>query len=177
MYRFFYYLRILFTIVFVFAIIGAVYYFMNTRTTEEQTLLYNRQATAAVETAVANALYAATRTIEAPLPHYRLIQVEAGESLEEVAKRFETSLEIVQMANNLPASVLTGDGGRVIVPQGVRALDPPRYFRLYSAIDGDTLAALAEQNELSLDLLQQDNPVLAQRGLIPGDIVFVAVLF
>jgi LysM repeat protein len=176
MYRLVYYLRILLTIGIVAGVIAGVGYFISTNTYQEARDLYYRQATVAVETAIAGALFTATRTAEAPLPQFRLVQPAAGESLTALADRYDTTLEAIQMANGLAADVTSSGDQPVVVPAGEHALIPPRRLTPYTASAGDTLAALAETHKIPLDLLEADNPVLARRGLIPGDVVFIAVL-
>lgn len=170
-------LRTLFIIALLAGITGGVAYFILTNNQREQTVLYNRAVTAAVETAVTNALYDATRTAEAPLRQYRYITLGADEQdLNELAAQYDTTLAVIQMANGLLEDVTTGSNTRLVVPQGVQELDPPRRFTVYRAEPGDTLVDLAAANELPLDILQLDNPVLANRELLPGDLVFIARL-
>lgn len=175
MYRLYYFLRILVTIGVVAAVIAGVGLFIVNNTVESAQELYHRQVTAAVETAIAAALYDATRTAEAPLAQYRLLRPASGESLEALAERYGTTLAVIQMANGLMTDVVTGSDQPIVVPQGVQALEPPRRLTPYTARPGDTLAALAEKNKIPLALLEADNPVLARRGLLPGDVVFIAV--
>lgn len=176
MYRLVRVLRILLTIGVVAGVIAAVGYFISSNTNQAARDLYYRQATVVVETAIAGALFDATRTAEAPLPQFRLLRPAAGESLAALAERYDTTLEAIQMANGLAADVTVGGDQAIVVPAGERTLDPPRRLAPYTAGAGDTLAALAESRKLPLELLEADNPVLARRGLIPGDIVFIAVL-
>lgn len=176
MYRLVYYLRILITIGIVAGVIAGVAYFINNNTYQTARELYYRQATIAVSTAIAGALFDATRTAEAPLPQFRLVRPAAGESLAALAERYDTTLEAIQMANALAADVTTGGDQNIVVPAGVQTLDPPRRLTPYTARAGDTLADLAESNRVPLELLEADNPVLARRGLLPGDVVFIAVL-
>jgi len=176
MYRFFYYLRILIILLVVAAIIGAIYYAIQQDNRNRTIQLYNRQVTAAVETAIANALYGATRTVEAPLPQYRYVTVSAEETLESVAERYGTTVETIREVNGLSAEVQTGDGTQLVVPEGILELNPPRRLRAYMGRAGDTLDSLAVENNVPLDILQTDNPILKDRGISPGDIVFIATL-
>jgi LysM repeat protein len=176
MYRLFYYLRILLILLVIGALVGVIYYAIQRDNRNRNIELYNRQVTAAVETAVANAMYGATRTVEAPLRQYRLLTVTAGETLESVAERYRTSVEVIREVNALTVEVETGDGSQLIIPEGVIELNPPRRLRAYTARDGDTLDSLAVENNVPLDVLQTDNPILNERGISPGDVVFIAVL-
>jgi LysM repeat protein len=133
--------------------------------------------TLAVGTAVSGALFDATRTAEADIPHYRQVELAAGELLLNVARRYNTTVEVLRMANQLREDVDAATGGEIIVvPQGVQRLDPPRSFQTYVAVDGDSLTILSIKFDVPIDVLQMDNPILAQRGINPGDIVFIAEL-
>jgi LysM repeat protein len=138
--------------------------------------LYDLQVTRAIETAVAARLNDATRTAEAPLPQYRLIMLDNGEALLDVAQRYHTTVEVLRMANRLLPTVDFSTGGTLVVPEGVQLLDPPRWFNPIIAQPNDTLSALAAINDITLEQLQADNPVLANRKLLPGDIVFIPEL-
>jgi LysM repeat protein len=169
-------LRNLFILALVIAVFGAVALFINQGRTDELKRLYDLQLTSGVETAVARALFDATRTAEAPLKQYRLITLDADDTLTELAARYNTTVEVLQMANGLEANVESGAGVRIIVPEGVSALDPPRILEAYQAEAGDTLESLAQRRRVPIDILQLDNPVLAERGVNPGDIVFIPTL-
>ncbi len=139
--------------------------------------LYNLSVTLSIETAVHAALYDATRTSEAPQTQYRLVTLSPGEHLLDLALRYNTTVEAIRMANNLRPEVDAGTGGEtLIIPEGVQAFDPPRRLKLYKATAGDTLDLVASNYGVPIDILRKDNPVLSQRGLIPGDIVFLAEL-
>jgi LysM repeat protein len=137
---------------------------------------YNLQVTTAIQTAIAARLNDATRTAEAPLPQYRLIMLDNGEALLDVAQRYHTTVEVLRMANRLLPTVDFSTGGTLVVPEGVQLLDPPRWFNPIIAQPNDTLSNLAALNDITLEQLQADNPVLANRKLLPGDIVFIPEL-
>ncbi len=176
MYRLLFYLRILLILLVVGAIIAAIYYAILQDNRKRVMEMYNRQVTVAVETAISNALYGATRTIEAPMRQYRLLTISSEETLESVADRYNTTVEAIREVNGLSADVEKGDGGQLIVPEGVREMNPPRRLKAYTAREGDTFDLLAVQNNVPIDILQTDNPILSERGISPGDIVFIATL-
>lgn len=169
-------LRNLVILALVIAVFAAVGYFIQQGDIDEQTERYNLQVTSAIETAIANALFDATRTAEAPLDQYRLITLDGDDTLTEIAARYNTTVEVLRMANGLAADVESGAGVRIIVPEGVSALTPPRVLAAYEAIAGDTLDSLAQRYRVPVDVLQLDNPVLARRGVNPGDIVFIPTI-
>ncbi len=169
-------LRTLLLLLLIAALFGGVGYYIWTDASGKARQEYYFRVTLAVETAVAKALFGATSTAEFDLPQYRLVTMGDGEALVDVAQRHNTTVAVLRMANKLLPNVDFGSGQRIIVPEGVEELDPPRSFRVYIALAGDTLSTLAERNGVPLDLLGQDNPVLAARGLNPGDIVFIPEL-
>ncbi|MBZ0294750.1 MAG: LysM peptidoglycan-binding domain-containing protein [Anaerolineae bacterium] len=177
MYRFLYRLRILVILILVVAVIGGVAYVIITNDRKDKQVQYNRAVTAAVETAIADTFINITRTVEAPLMAYRIVQLGEDEPLSEVAEEYGTSVEAIQMVNGFPSDVLSGNGERIVVPVGVTQIIPSRQIQVYMARFGDTLATLASENNIPLSLLEADNPVLVERDLSPGDTVFIAQLF
>jgi LysM repeat protein len=135
--------------------------------------LYNTRVAISVPTAIANALFDATRTAEADQPHYRLITLGPDDTLDELAQRYHTTADVIRMANRLLPTVNSGSGQTIIVPEGVQRLQPPRTFNTQRAVAGDTLDSLALHYGVDISLLKTDNPILARRGIIPGDIVFI----
>ena len=176
MYRFLYFLRALVILVILAAIGGVIYYAIQQDNNKRNIELYNRQVTSVVQTAIADAIYGATRTVEAPLRQYRLLTVTSEETLESLAQRYNTSVDAIREVNGLSAEVQTGDGSQLIVPEGAMELNPPRRLKAYEARPNDTLDSLALENNVPLDILQTDNPILSERGVSPGDIVFIATL-
>jgi hypothetical protein len=175
MYLFFHRLRILLTIAFVVALGGGIFYFISLQTFEDNVKKFNLQVTVAVATEIQNALMNVTRTVEAPMNRFQVVILGENESLEALALRYGTTLRAIQIANGIDLSVTEGSGNRLIVPVNIAELNPPRIVEIYVAQIGDTLPAIADRRRMSLQQLEQDNPVLVQRGLIPGDLVFVSI--
>ncbi|MEO8607717.1 MAG: LysM peptidoglycan-binding domain-containing protein [Chloroflexota bacterium] len=168
--------RRLFLLAVVIATFAGVGYFIFHDTGTDRDRLYNLQVTLAIQTAIAARLNDATRTAEAPLPQYRLVTLGNGEALLDVAQKFHTTVEVLRMANKLLPTVDFGSGETIVVPEGVQILDPPRWLKHVIAQPNDTLSTLAAVNNVTLEQLQKDNPVLANRELLPGDIVFIPEL-
>lgn len=177
MYLFWRRVRIFLTLLFVVGVVTAIGFAIAIQSETATSDLYNRQMTAAIETAIADALLNATRTAEAPLGRYMLLRIEADESLEAVAARYGTTVEIIRMVNGLAADVENGSGVNLIIPMNVTELDPPRTLRIHRARLNETLASLAQQFDIPLSMLETDNPILSARGIIPGDVVFIAQFF
>lgn len=171
------FIRNLLVLLLVAAIFAAVAYYIykNDRINRIETMY--SIITQQVSTAIKDALYNATRTAEADQPHYVLVKVEKSETLLDVAKKYDTTIDVLRMANNLLPNVDYGDGTEIVVPRGVQQLIPPRRFKKpYIAQTGDELTAIAARNNITLEILALDNPILAKRGLNPGDIVFIPEL-
>jgi hypothetical protein len=169
--------RFLLILTLVIAVFIGVGYYVVTEEHTRRHELYNLSVTLSVETAVHAALYDATRTSEAPLTQYRLVTLTPNQLLFDLALQYHTTVDAIRMANALRPDVDAGSGGEtLIIPEGVQVLDPPRRFKLYKAATGDTLDWIASNYGVPLDILRKDNPVLDQRGVIPGDTVFLAEL-
>lgn len=175
--RFRRFIRNLFLLMLIAAMFGGVGYYVYTQDRQQEINVYDLSVTLAVGTAVSSALFDATRTAEADIPHYRQVTLQPGELLLDIARRYNTSVTVLRMANQLREDVDAAAGGEVIiVPQGVESLVPPRSLQAYVAVDGDSLVALSNRFDVPIDVLQTDNPILAQRGINPGDVVFIAEL-
>lgn len=173
MYRF---IRVFVPLMLVLAAFSVVSLYIVTQDRDERQRIYSLRVTAAIETAVADALFGATRTAEADVPQYRWLVIEEGKPLDEVATEFGTTLVAIRMANGLLDDVLYGSGIPLVIPQGVETLDPPRLIRQYEAQPGDTLELIADRFDVPFEILLQDNAILAGRGVSPGDNVFLATI-
>ena len=173
---FFRWLRRLFILALVIGVFAVVAIGILANEGTERDKAIDAQTTRAIETAIAGRLFEATRTVEVPLPQYRLVTLKEGESLLDVAESHNTTIEVLRMANQLLPTVDFGTGNTIIVPEGVQILQPPRSFTVYTAIADDTLSAIAALNDITIEQMQIDNPVLARRELIPGDTVFIPKL-
>ena len=171
----YYRLRFLLTIIVVVGITGAVFYYISLRDYEASIERFHLQVTAAVATSVQETLYSVTRTAEAPGNVFQIIQLGQNENLDQLARRYGTTLEILQIVNGIAPDVTTGNGETVVMPIAIQVLEPVRTITVYKVQQGDTLASIAERYIIPLELLERDNPMLAQRGLIPGDTVFVGL--
>jgi len=169
-------LRRIFLLALVVGVFAAIGYGITSGIDDDSFKLYDMQVTIAIQTAIAARLNDATRTAEAPMSQYRLVTLEKNEALLDVAQRYHTTVEVLRMANRLLSTVDFGTGETIVVPEGVQVLDPPRWFDYVTAQPNDTLTTLATVNNITLEQLQMDNPVLANRQLLPGDIVFIAEL-
>lgn len=176
MFLFWYRLRIVLTIVVVAAVAGTIFYYIQVTTYESNLARYNVQLTVAVATAIQDAFYDLTRTAEAPGNLYQVVQLGENEDLEQLAERYGTTLTILQIVNGFGSNVVRGNGETIIVPVGLQVLEPLRTISIYRALPGETLATIAERNKIPLTLLEFDNPLLAQRGVVPGDLVFIGLI-
>lgn len=172
---FYYRLRLLLTIIVVIAITGAVFYYISLRDYEAGIERFHLQVTAAIATSVQETLFSVTRTAEAPGNMYQLVQLGQNENLDQLARRYGTTLEILQIVNGIAPDVTTGNGETVVMPIAMQELEPLRTITVHKVQSGDTLLSISERYVVPLELLERDNPMLAQRKLIPGDTVFVGL--
>jgi hypothetical protein len=171
------FIRNLLILLLVASIFAAVGYYIYRGDYNTRLKIYNDSVTHAVQTAIKDTLYNATRTLEANQPHYIVVKAAPEDSLLAIAKEYDTTIDVIRMANNLLPTVDFGDGSEIIIPRGVTQLIPPRRFKKpYYAVAGDDLTAIAARNGISEDILALDNPILAKRGVTPGDLVFIPEL-
>lgn len=166
-------IRRLLTLALVLIVFTAVGIFISRGMQRDLNNVYATMVGLAKDTAVAGALYDATRTAEAPLPHYRLIVLEPNERLLDIAAEYNTTIDVIRMANGLLPTVDSGNGEEIIVPENVQVLDPPRRLEKYIAVADDTLERIATRLDVPIETLQMDNPILTLRGVSPGDVVFI----
>ncbi|MBI1280928.1 MAG: LysM peptidoglycan-binding domain-containing protein [Anaerolineaceae bacterium] len=171
------FIRNIFILLLVVAIFASVAYYIYIGDRKQRTTIMYDMITQAVSTAIQDALYNATRTAEADEPHYITLKVGSTDSLLAIAEQYDTTIDVLRMANNLLPNVDFGDGSEIIITRGVKQLTPPRRFKKpYIAQRGDDLASIASRNGVNLEILAMDNPTLAKRGVNPGDLVFIAEL-
>jgi len=175
--RFRRFIRNLLVLLLVAAIFAAVGYYIYRENRKTLIKMGNDLVTQAVSTAIKNALYDATRTAEADEPHYITLKVGPTDSLLAIANQYDTTIDVLRMANNLLPTVDFGDGTEIVVTRGVKELVPPRRFKKpYIAQKGDDLPSIAARNNIDEAILAMDNPILAKRGINPGDMVFIPEL-
>jgi LysM repeat protein len=167
------FIRTLFLLVLIAALFAAIGLAITRDQRQKDWDLYNTRVAVAIPTQIAAALFDATRTAEADEPHFHLITLGPDDTLDDLAERYHTTADVIRMANRLLPDVNSGPGKTIIVPEGVQRLEPPRTFNMQRAAAGDTLESIALHFGIDILLLKTDNPILARRGVIPGDIVFI----
>ncbi len=171
------FIRNLLILLFVVAIFAAVGYYIYVGDRKQRIAIMYDMITQAVSTAIQDTVFNATRTAEADQPHYITLKVGPTDSLLAIAEQYNTTIDVLRMANNLLPTVDFGDGNEIIVTRGVKELVPPRRFKKpYYAQRGDDLASIASRNNIDEKILAMDNPILAKRGINPGDLVFIPEL-
>jgi hypothetical protein len=176
--RFRIFLRNFLLLILVSVLFGGVAYAITYRERESQYEIAYGNNTRVVQTAIRLALYDATRTMEAGLAQFRYLVIEEGKPLIDVAAEYNTTIDVIRMANRLLPIVDAGSGVALIIPQNVPVLSPPRTYRnpVYIANGSETMEQLAEQFDIPVEILREDNPVVAGRGIITGDLIFIAQL-
>src|SRR6185295_18523115 len=99
------FIRNLLILLLVASIFGAVGYYVYQGDRKQRIDIFNANMTQAVSTAIQDALYNATRTLEADQPHYILLKVGPSDSLLAIAQKYDTNIDVLRMANNLLPSV------------------------------------------------------------------------
>ncbi len=171
------FIRNLLILMLVAAIFAAIGYYIYRDSQKKRVEMGYDLITQAVSTAIQDALYNATRTAESDQPHYIILKVGPTDSLLAIAEKYDTTIDVLRMANNLLPTVDFGDGTEIIITRGVKQLTPPRRFKKpYIAQRGDDLVSIASRNNIDEKILAMDNPTLAKRGVNPGDKVFIPEL-
>ena len=85
MYVFLHRLRILLTIVIVVVFAGGIYVLITANDYQARLATYNLQVTAAVATAIQNAVFDVTRTVEAPQNRYQVVTLGQNTDLQMLA--------------------------------------------------------------------------------------------
>lgn len=89
----------------------------------------------------------------------RVHVVAAGESLEQLARRYGTSVDALRALNGI-------QGDHIQTGQSL-SIDPPDGMH-YTTVPGDRLACIAERFGVPLERAQEDNPGLGSGRLPPG---------
>lgn len=98
---------------------------------------------------------------------YNLIRVLEGESLNDIAKRFETTVEELQKINNLE-SIYLRDGQEIIVPETSK-----QYFEYYTVEKGDSIYAIARRYNINPELLASLNGLNNTDYIYPNQVILI----
>lgn len=95
---------------------------------------------------------------------YNIYKIEKGETLEEIARKFNTSLSNLKRINGLKDTVTTFEGKYIIVPAKKDNL-----FDVYRIKKGDTIYELSKKYNTPVDSLLELNGLLKTDYIYPGE--------
>lgn len=99
--------------------------------------------------------------------HYR---VESGDTLSEIAAKFDTSVQAIVSANNIANPDLIYPGQFLDIPAGGGA-PAPAPARTYTVKKGDTLSAIAKRLGSSVGHLASTNGIPDPNKIFPGQVL------
>lgn len=106
-----------------------------------------------------------------PCPHGQLYTVKAGDTMFQIARSFNVSLQSLINANpQISNPNLIYPGQMICIPSGGPVPGPQcPGGRIYRVVAGDTMYTIANRNGISLDALIRANPQITNPNLIyPG---------
>lgn len=83
---------------------------------------------------------------------YRTYRVELEDTLESIANKFDTTVDILKQINGFDISTMIIPGNYIIVPNNERGI-----FEVYKIKKGDNLYSLAQKNNVDLKVLTELN--------------------
>lgn len=98
---------------------------------------------------------------------YNVIKVLEGESLNDLAERFGTTVENLQNINNLN-SIYLREGQEIIVPETSK-----QYFEYYTVQKGDSIYAIARRYNINPELLASLNGLNNSDYIYPNQIILI----
>lgn len=97
---------------------------------------------------------------------YKIYEVSKGDTLESIAKKFNTTVSNLQDINDKNYIVL---GELIIVPNNTKS----EWFEMYTVKKGDSLYKIAQQYNISLDDLLNINGLDKENYIYPGQEIIV----
>jgi len=94
--------------------------------------------------------------------------IKAGESLNQIAKKFNTSLNYLQDINNIYYLDGVRQGMEIVVPKNTQA-----YFEFYTIEKGDSLYGIARRYNINPNLLASLNGLNLEDYIYPGHEILI----
>lgn len=98
---------------------------------------------------------------------YNVYKVVDGDSLETLANRFDTSIDQLEILNNLDNATLR-IGQEIIVPETSK-----QYFEYYTVKKGDNLYAIARKYNINPELLASLNGLNDADYIYPDQVIMI----
>lgn len=94
--------------------------------------------------------------------------IQQGDSLETIAKKFNTKEEIIMEINNIPFPDMLRAGKEIIIP-----VNKEQYFEYYTIQKGDTLYEIAREYNINPELLALLNGLNSQDYIYPNQEILI----
>ncbi|HIS18434.1 MAG TPA: LysM peptidoglycan-binding domain-containing protein [Candidatus Coprovivens excrementavium] len=94
--------------------------------------------------------------------------IQSGDSLETIAKKFNTKEDIILELNNIPFPDMLRAGKEIIVP-----INKEQYFEYYTIQKGDTLYEIARKYNINPELLALLNGLNSQDYIYPNQEILI----
>lgn len=101
---------------------------------------------------------------------YSIYKIEKGETLEDISKKFNTSLSNLKRINGLQDNVSVFEGKYIIVP----AKDN-KIFENYVIKKGDTIYDIAKKYKIDVNTLLKLNGLLKTDYIYPGEELLIPI--
>lgn len=98
---------------------------------------------------------------------YKLYRVEDGDTIENIAKRFGTTIEDLMFANNIDEGNLRASS-EIVVPDASK-----KYFEYYTVEKGDSLYGIGRRYNINPELLASLNGLNYSDYIYPGQTVMI----
>lgn len=98
---------------------------------------------------------------------YNVYRVLGGDTLEDIAERFGTSILELQNINNLESEILRA-GEELIVPETSK-----KYFEYYSVKKGDSIYGIAKRYNINPELLASLNGLNYTDYIYPDQVIMI----
>lgn len=101
---------------------------------------------------------------------YSIYKIEKGETLEDISKKFNTSLSNLKRINGLQETTTTFEGKYIIVPA-----KKDKLFENYIIKKGDTIYDIAKKHEIDVNTLLKLNGLLKTDYIYPGEELIIPI--
>ena len=99
---------------------------------------------------------------------YNVYQIKMGDTLESIARRFNTTTEKIKELNHLDYDNLFRQDLEIIIPDSSK-----EYFKYYTIKKGDSIYAIAKIYNINPDLLANLNGLNNNDYIYPGQVILI----
>jgi LysM repeat protein len=145
----------------VFFLVGSIMLTVNLWPKANTASVSNDKTTPTIAQSEKQVLGAATS--EAPQPQFTQYTVKNGDTLFNISQQYNVRWDSIAQINNLSEPYVLHGGQILKIPQGTTSKVPGK---IYTIKNGDTLASIAKQFNITVDDIIAVNPNLQQSDLI-----------